>query len=91
MKPHILIVDDDEDIRSQLRWAGEHLYYWLVLGPVVVGFTAFTVARVVDNLGHGLPFVELFEHLAERRHDLLLVVAGAAEVLLRVLRLAGRV
>jgi hypothetical protein len=36
--------------RSQLRWAGEHLYYWLVLGPVVVGFTTFTVARVVDNL-----------------------------------------
>ncbi|HKP12404.1 MAG TPA: hypothetical protein VJZ91_09855 [Blastocatellia bacterium] len=41
--------------RSQLRWAGEHLYYWLVLGPVVVGFTTFTVARVVDNLSDWQP------------------------------------
>lgn len=41
--------------RSQLRWAGEHLYYWLVLGPVVVGFTTFTVARVVDNLSAWQP------------------------------------
>lgn len=36
--------------RSQLRWAGEHIYYWLVLGPVIIGFTTLTVARVVDNL-----------------------------------------
>src|ERR1700754_4729264 len=35
--------------RSQLRWASEHIYYWLVLGPVVIGFTTFTVARVVGN------------------------------------------
>jgi len=42
-------------LRSQLRWAGEHLYYWLVLGPVVVGFTTFTVARVVDNLSAWQP------------------------------------
>jgi hypothetical protein len=42
-------------LRSQLRWAGEHLYYWLVLGPVVVGFTTFTVARVVDNLSEWQP------------------------------------
>jgi hypothetical protein len=41
--------------RSQLRWAGEHLYYWLVLGPVVIGFTTFTVARVVDNLSDWRP------------------------------------
>jgi hypothetical protein len=42
-------------LRSQLRWAGEHLYYWLVLGPVVVGFTTFTAARVVDNLSAWQP------------------------------------
>jgi len=42
-------------LRSQLRWAGEHLYYWLVLGPVVVGFTTFTAARVVDNLSDWQP------------------------------------
>lgn len=42
-------------LRSQLRWAGEHLYYWLVLGPVVVGFTTFTAARVVDNLSDWRP------------------------------------
>ncbi|HJQ22761.1 MAG TPA: hypothetical protein VKA60_02520 [Blastocatellia bacterium] len=42
-------------LRSQLRWAREHLYYWLVLGPVIVGFTAFTVARVVDNLSDWQP------------------------------------
>ena len=32
--------------RSQLRWAGEHLYYWLVLGPLVIGFTTLTIARL---------------------------------------------
>ena len=37
-------------LRSQIRWASEHFYYWLVLGPLVVGFTTLTVARVVDNL-----------------------------------------
>jgi len=42
-------------LRSQLRWAGEHLYYWLVLGPVVVGFTTLTAARVVDNLSDWRP------------------------------------
>lgn len=42
-------------LRSQLRWAGEHLYYWLVLGPMVVGFTTFTIARVVDNLSDWQP------------------------------------
>lgn len=37
-------------LREQLRWAGQHIYYWLVLGPVVIGFTYMTVARVVNNL-----------------------------------------
>ncbi|MFL6274113.1 MAG: hypothetical protein ACJ74G_02805 [Blastocatellia bacterium] len=42
-------------LRSQLRWAGEHLYYWLVLGPLVIGFTTLTIARVVDNLSDWQP------------------------------------
>ena len=42
-------------LRSQLRWAREHLYYWLVLGPLVVGFTTTTIARVVDNLSAWQP------------------------------------
>lgn len=36
--------------RSQRRWATEHIYWWLVLGPLVVGFTSFTVGRVINNL-----------------------------------------
>ncbi|MEN3332058.1 MAG: hypothetical protein V7641_1423, partial [Blastocatellia bacterium] len=30
-------------------------YYWLVLGPVVIGFTTTTIARVVDNLSAWQP------------------------------------
>lgn len=37
-------------LRSQLRWARQHIYYWLVLGPLVIGFTFMTIARVVNNL-----------------------------------------
>jgi hypothetical protein len=37
-------------LRSQLRWARQHIYYWLVLGPLVIGFSFMTVARVVNNL-----------------------------------------
>ncbi len=33
-----------------MRWAKEHLYFWLVLGPMVLGMTYFSVARVADNL-----------------------------------------
>ena len=36
--------------RSQLRWATEHIYWWLVLGPLVLGVTYLTIVRVVNNL-----------------------------------------
>ncbi len=48
MKKLLLLIG--ASARSQLRWATEHIYWWLVLGPLVVGFTYFTVARVIDNL-----------------------------------------
>lgn len=48
MKKLLLLIG--ASARSQLRWATEHIYWWLVLGPLVVGFTYFTVGRVLDNL-----------------------------------------
>jgi hypothetical protein len=33
-----------------MRWAKEHLYFWLVLGPMVLGMTYFSAARVAENL-----------------------------------------
>ena len=37
-------------IRSLLRWARQHMYAWLVLAPVVLGITLFTVLRLAENL-----------------------------------------
>jgi hypothetical protein len=36
--------------RSQLRWALSNIYWWLALGPLVIGVTYLTVARVINNL-----------------------------------------
>src|SRR5215831_1738824 len=36
--------------RDQIRWARQHLYAWLVLGPIVVGLSYFTATRVAQNL-----------------------------------------
>lgn len=33
-----------------LRWAKEHVYAWLILGPVVVGISYFTAWRLTGNL-----------------------------------------
>lgn len=41
--------------RSQLRWAWQHLYSLLILGPIVLGLTYVTVSRMAENL----PPVEL--------------------------------
>ncbi|MFP5261402.1 MAG: hypothetical protein ACLGJB_05800 [Blastocatellia bacterium] len=35
---------------SQLRWARQHIYSWLVLAPLVLGLTYFTVVRVAGNI-----------------------------------------
>ncbi|MGA9771808.1 MAG: hypothetical protein WBV94_22445 [Blastocatellia bacterium] len=48
MKKFLLLIG--ASARSQLRWAKEHIYWWLVLGPLVVGFTYLTIARVINNL-----------------------------------------
>jgi hypothetical protein len=36
--------------RSLLRWARQHVYAWLILAPVVLGITYFTVMRLSENL-----------------------------------------
>jgi hypothetical protein len=36
--------------RARMRWAGQHIYSWLVLAPLVLGLTYFTVVRVAGNL-----------------------------------------
>lgn len=33
-----------------LRWAKEHVYSWLILGPVVLGISYFTAIRLAENL-----------------------------------------
>jgi hypothetical protein len=37
-------------LRSLLRWAREHIYSWLILAPVVLSITYFTIVRVSENL-----------------------------------------
>ena len=37
-------------VRSLLRWARQHLYAWLILAPVVLGISYFTVIRLADDL-----------------------------------------
>jgi hypothetical protein len=33
-----------------LRWARQHIYSWLILAPLVLGLTYFTIVRVTGNL-----------------------------------------
>jgi hypothetical protein len=33
-----------------MRWARQHIYSWLVLAPLVLGLTYFTIVRVAGNL-----------------------------------------
>ena len=37
-------------LRSQLRWAGQHIYAWAILTPLVLGITYLSVSRVASNL-----------------------------------------
>ncbi len=48
MKKLLLLIG--ASARSQLRWAGEHIYIWMVLAPIVLGLTCFTASRVATNL-----------------------------------------
>jgi len=36
--------------RSLLRWARQHVYAWLILAPVVLGISYFTIIRLAENL-----------------------------------------
>ena len=36
-------------LRDDLRWAGKHIYSWLILPPIVVAFTYATVARSIHS------------------------------------------
>jgi hypothetical protein len=47
-------------LRSQLRWAGQHIYTWLILAPLILGITYKTVSRLAENLsGDDLSFLQL--------------------------------
>ncbi len=48
MKKSLLLIG--ASIRSLLRWARQHVYAWLILAPVVLGITYFTVVRLAENL-----------------------------------------
>jgi hypothetical protein len=37
-------------LRSQLRWAKQHIYTWLILAPLVLGITYMTASRLAENL-----------------------------------------
>lgn len=48
MKNALLLIG--ASTRSLLRWARQHFYAWLILAPVVLGITYFTVLRIAENL-----------------------------------------
>ena len=51
-------------IRSLLRWARQHIYAWLILAPVVLGITYFTIVRLAENLPDWQPSPSLSVALA---------------------------
>ena len=56
MKPKLLIVDDDEDIRTQMKWALASDYDVALAGDRTAAMTAFTANRpTVTLLDLGLP------------------------------------
>src|SRR5258708_38041794 len=56
MKAKLLIVDDDEDIRAQMKWALCDDYELLMAGDRADALAAFTADRpAVTLLGLGLP------------------------------------
>ena len=48
MKDSLLLIG--ASTRSLLRWARQHVYAWLILAPVVLGITYFTIVRLGENL-----------------------------------------
>jgi hypothetical protein len=37
-------------VRSQVRWAKEHVYSWLILGPLMLGITYLTASRLAEDI-----------------------------------------
>jgi hypothetical protein len=48
MKKVLLIIG--ASLRSQLRWAKQHIYTWLILAPLVLSITYLTASRLASNL-----------------------------------------
>jgi hypothetical protein len=61
--------------RSQLRWAKQHIYLWLILAPMVVGMTFFTASRVAENLPSWQPSRPLIVALAIVVEALLIAIS----------------
>lgn len=89
MKPTVLIVDDDEEIRAQLRWALADDYEVLIAGDRTEAVTTFTRNRpLVTLLDLGLPprpadpdegFATLNDLLATDRTAKIIMVTGQGE------------
>lgn len=62
MKKFALLIN--ASTRSQVRWARQHIYSWLVLAPIVLGLTYFTIVRVVGNIPPWRPSFSLAAALA---------------------------
>lgn len=48
MKKFLLLIG--ASVRSQLRWAKEHIYSWLILGPLMLGITYATASRLAQDI-----------------------------------------
>ncbi|MES2694377.1 MAG: PEP-CTERM-box response regulator transcription factor [Verrucomicrobiota bacterium] len=89
MKPKLLIVDDDEEIRTQMRWALEPDYEISLAGDRATALERFRTARpTVVLLDLGLPphagtpeegLATLAEILAEDRTTKIVIVSGQGE------------
>ena len=62
MKDSLLLIG--ASTRSLLRWARQHVYAWLILAPVVLGITYFTVVRLAENVPEWQPTTPLTLTLA---------------------------
>lgn len=88
MKPRLLIVDDDEEIRSQMKWGLVSDYEVLLAGDRASAVAAFKESQPpVVLLDLGLPrpgdtsegFAILGELLALQRRTKVIIVSGQSE------------
>jgi two-component system NtrC family response regulator len=89
MKPRLLIVDDDEEIRTQMKWALNQEYEVFLAEDRVQAMDAFTEHRPqVVLLDLGLPphpgtpeegLAALSEMIAQNQHAKIIIVSGQGE------------